>query len=95
MAGQVDSEVLGRVIQRLPKRKAAIRRLFAGNEEFREMCFDYVECLAVIERLGREGTSAGPRIEQYCELRVNLEQELLDSLHAPYLANPGQLQNNN
>ena len=94
MTGLVDSEVLGKVVQRLPKREAAIRRLFAENENFRELCSDYAECLAVIERLGGDGKGSDSRIEQYFELRVNLEQELLDALQASSLAAPGQFKKN-
>ena len=50
--------------------------LFDEDEDFRELCGDYAECLAVLGRLRRGQGAADDRLEQYCELRVNLEQEL-------------------
>ena len=71
-----DREPLHRVSGRFPKSRPAIRKLFHEDEAFRELCGDYAECMDVLDRLRRGPGSANARIEQYCELRVNLEQEL-------------------
>ena len=71
-----DREPLHQVLARFPKSGAAIRKLFGEDDEFRELSGDYAECIAVLDRLRRGQGSADERIEQYCELRVNLEQEL-------------------
>lgn len=82
MAGKVDSEALAKVLGGFPQWTAAIKELSHGNEEFQELCGDYADCLMAIERFrGDRGVpDADARIEQYCELRVNLEQELLSLL---------------
>jgi hypothetical protein len=72
-----DREVLHAVSARFPKAGAAIRRLFHEDEQFHELCADYTECVGVLDRLHRDQGAPAERIEQYCELRVNIERELV------------------
>ena len=71
---------LHEVANRFPKWEARIRALFDEDEDFREICSDYAECLIVINRLRQQKTRPDTRLEDYCEARVNLEQELLGRL---------------
>ncbi|MCH7229111.1 hypothetical protein [Haloferula sp. A504] len=64
------------VLSRFPRAEPTIRRRFGEDEKFRELCDDYVECLLVIERLRQQQRGTGEQFEQYCELSLNLEQEL-------------------
>lgn len=76
MSERKDHDPLHQVSARFPKSRATIRRLFNEDEQFHELCSDYADCMAVLDGLrGGQGTQNG-RLEQYCELRVNLEQEL-------------------
>ena len=76
MSERKDHEPLHQVSARFPKSKTTIRKLFHEDEQFRELCGDYAECMDVLDRLHRGQGAADERLEQYCELRVNLEQEL-------------------
>lgn len=67
---------LREVLACYPKSGVAIQSLFDKDEEFRELCEDYAECTAVLDRLRREQGATDPRIEEYCELRVSLERDL-------------------
>jgi hypothetical protein len=76
MSKMKDCEPLHQVSARFPKSRVAIRKLFDEDEAFRELCVDYAECMAVLDRLHRGHGIVDDPLEQYCELRVNLEQEL-------------------
>jgi hypothetical protein len=80
MTGNTEKQWLYEVANRFPKWEARIRALFDEDEDFREICSDYAECLIVIDRLRQQKTGPDPRLEDYCEARVNLEQELLGRL---------------
>ncbi len=60
-----------------PRAATAIRKLFGEDEAFRELCGDYADCAAMIEQMRRGQGKVDERVGQYCELRVNLENELL------------------
>ena len=80
-----DQDVLCAVEARFPKAGLAIRKLFEAEEEFRELCRDYVECTTILNNLRRDQgvRENAERLEQYCELRVNLEEELLNRISEP------------
>ena len=80
-----DQDVLHAVEARFPKAGPAIRKLFETEEQFRELCDDYVECVEILNNLRVEqGVDENvDRLEQYCELRVNLETELLNRISEP------------
>ena len=79
---QEDQDILCAVEARFPKAGPAIRKLFEAEEEFRELCGDYVECTTILKNLRRDQDvrENAERLEQYCELRVNLETELLNRI---------------
>lgn len=68
------------VISLQPRSAETIRRLFREDEDFSELCGDYAECLAMLDRLRKGQIGAEERTGQYLELRVNLEHELLHHL---------------
>ena len=90
MTGSTDRQQLNKLVDRFPHAEARIRNLFMEDEDFRELCLDYSECLAVIARLRQEPEANHPLLEDYCETRVNLERELLKSLspHAQPVVKP-------
>jgi hypothetical protein len=65
------------LLARFPDSEGRARKLIRQEELFRELCADYAECLEVLRRLRERGSGQDIRIEQYTELRVNLEQEML------------------
>ncbi len=70
------------VLVRFPDAGPRIQQLFRQNEQFRELCADYSECMLVLEQLRNWGSRSGDLIEQYAELRVSLEQELSERIGA-------------
>jgi hypothetical protein len=80
MTGNTERDGLSEVTRRFPQSESRIQYLFDNDEDFRELCSDYAECLIVLERLRQQKTGPDPRLEDYCEARVTLEQELLSRL---------------
>ena len=76
MAEKVEREALERVSQCFPEWRAEVHSLMQSSESFQDLCKNYNECLQIIERLRIENEPTDSRLEQYCELRVSLEQEL-------------------
>ena len=70
------------VLARFPDSDGRIRKLFHEDEQFRELCADYGECLMALRRLREQGPGRDDRIEQYAELRAGLEQELAGKISA-------------
>lgn len=70
------SDPLDDVLTRFPGSGDEVRKLFDVDEQFRELCADYGECLLTLRRLRGGGTNRDEHIEQYIELRLSLEQEL-------------------
>lgn len=64
------------VLARFPGSEGPIRELYHADEDFRELCGDYAQCLAMLQRLRGQGAERDERIEQYAEMRADLEQEL-------------------
>ena len=71
---------LCQIVRRFPQSETRIRILYDQDEDFRELCSDYCECLSVIQRIRRESGGSHSLLEEYCEARVNLEQELVSRL---------------
>ncbi|MFG0285356.1 MAG: hypothetical protein ACF8R7_13135 [Phycisphaerales bacterium JB039] len=72
-----DPQTLLDVLARFPGSGNRIRDLFKKNEQFREMCADYTDCLSAFRRLREQGAARDERIEEYGEMRAYLERELL------------------
>lgn len=92
MKGEKPGEPPEEVLSRFPQAKEAIRHAFGEDEVFRELCDDYLECLAVIARLRRAQGMDDDRIEQYCEFSVHLEHELLNRISRCQACPPGVLE---
>ena len=77
---------LQRVIDRFPELAAAIRDCFDDDQMFREMCGDYAETLAALQRWqASDSPQRVARIEEYRELAGALEVEILAALRPPSL----------
>ena len=66
---------LNEALARFPEYEHGIHELAQRDEQFRELCADYGECLAALRRFQDQGPSK--QVEQYAEMRAALEQELL------------------
>lgn len=65
--------------RRLPAEADGIRRLFRRDREFRELCEDYRDCVAALERAE---ISRPARAEEYRELAAELLAEAMEMLRA-------------
>jgi hypothetical protein len=73
---------LGPVLERFPEHEESIRELARRDRQFGELCGDYEECVAALQRFrARGGEALGP-VEEYTEFRVGLEHELLAAIVA-------------
>jgi hypothetical protein len=75
-----SSDPLHDVLARFPGSKSTIRVLFETEEQFRELCGDYAQCVAMLQRLRTQRESQDDRIEQYAEMRECLERELRERI---------------
>ena len=71
---------MARVIERFPKHAASIRGRFHVDQSFREMCGDYAETVAALQR---SGPHKAARVEEYRELARAPEIEIVAALGLP------------
>ncbi len=83
MQKNVRPDPLREVLARFPESRDRIRELFQADEQFRELCTDYGQCQAALQRFREQDADRGDRIEQYTELRVSIEQELVGKISGP------------
>jgi hypothetical protein len=75
---------MARVIERFPEHAASIRDRFRADPGFREMCGDYAETVAALQRWeASSGPHKAARIEEYRELAGALEIEIATALQLP------------
>ena len=75
---------MARVIERFPEHAASIRERFHADESFREMCGDYAETVAALERWRASSSPhRAARVEEYRELASALEVEIVAALGLP------------
>ncbi|MCK1740492.1 hypothetical protein IVA80_06330 [Bradyrhizobium sp. 139] len=80
-------EELRYIIERLPRRELDIRRNFARDASFRAICSDFEEAAKARDHWQQavlRGDPTGERkVEDYTDLLVELEQEILSHLNGP------------
>jgi hypothetical protein len=79
----VGPDPLRDVVARFPESGDRVRGLFQADEQFRELCADYSECMVALRRFRKQDAGRGERIEQYTELQVSLERELVGKIAGP------------
>lgn len=73
-----------RAIERFPELEASIRDRFHDDLSFRDMCEDYAETLAALQRWRTsDSPQRGARIDEYRELAEGLELEIVTALRSP------------
>ena len=63
--------------QRLPQVGERVARLFASDEDFRELCDEYEACARTITRFAAADVSSAGLRTEYAALLLRLERELL------------------
>lgn len=82
MQNRVTIEPPREITALFPSEETAIRMLFNEDEAFRELCADYTDCVAALDRLQKDQAGVSARIDEYEELRVNLEKDLANWISA-------------
>ena len=68
---------LGLLRKRLPEISEHLARLFAGDEDFRDLCKEYEACIVTLARLDTGDPSSEAIRNEYGSLQLRLEGELL------------------
>jgi hypothetical protein len=69
------------VMERFPRQKAAVRRLFKENERFQTLCEDYWKCAEALRHWNQSAAEeAVVRREEYAALLWDLEKEIKENL---------------
>ncbi|MET4020346.1 hypothetical protein [Bradyrhizobium sp. S3.2.12] len=75
------------IVARFPQREFDIRRRYAQDASFRAICADYQEATRALRhwrQAAKEGNPEGQRrAEEYNNLVIELEQEVLEHLDHP------------
>ena len=65
------------ILLRFPKDNDIILKLIRENEDFECLCSDYGECVELLDVISAEPARAGILLEEYLELKIELENEVL------------------
>jgi len=74
---QTDQDVLNTVINRFPEKANSMTKLFYKNENFKEVCEDYVLCLHSMTKIIVTNKIHSRIIKEYRAALNELEMELL------------------
>jgi hypothetical protein len=81
MVSRLNTQAL--IMSVFPGRDALIERAFRDSNSFRDLCRDYRNCAAALERWRRsEGGASSSRAREYAELLNDLTQEVESWLDA-------------
>jgi hypothetical protein len=68
------------ILLRFPEDKEVLLRHIGENEDFEALCFDYGLCINMLKALEKETRMRDSEIEEYIQIKVELEQEVLKYL---------------
>jgi hypothetical protein len=71
---------IGPIIQLFPDFKQKIDFLFQTDENFRDLCEDYLLCVGNALTLKRDTNNSKEQIEEFEEIQLSLEQEILERI---------------
>ncbi|HUH28926.1 hypothetical protein [Gelidibacter sp.] len=68
------------IVQIFPDFEEKIDFLFQTDENFRDLCSDYILCAAMVQKMMKDLKKETSNREEYEELQQNLEEEILQIL---------------
>jgi len=69
------------ILLRFPEYSRIIHKQLDENEDFQSLCYDYEVCITMLALFDEETVTKDYRVEEYLELKKDLEQEVLKYLH--------------
>ncbi|MDW5290594.1 hypothetical protein [Formosa sp. PL04] len=76
------SKKIETIVQLFPDFEEQIVFLFRTDENFRELCSDYILCLSMVLKRQEDITKHKEEIAEFEELQQNLEAEILNEINA-------------
>lgn len=70
-------ENLHSIVRIFPDFEEKIETLFLTNEDFRDLCKDYILCASSVLDMKKDLNAYSEQIEEYEDLQLSLEQEIL------------------
>lgn len=68
------------IVQIFPDFEEKIDFLFQTDENFRDLCSDYILCAAMVQKMKKDPHSEIQIREEYEELQASLEEEILENI---------------
>jgi hypothetical protein len=68
------------ILLRFPEYSERIIKRIQENEDFESLCSDYELCIDMLKTLEKETESRHATLEEYIEIKIELEQEVLKYL---------------
>ncbi|MCK9452662.1 MAG: hypothetical protein M0Q90_13290 [Bacteroidales bacterium] len=75
----MDKNIIS-IVRVFPDFEEKIDFLFQSDENFRDLCSDYILCAAMVLEIKKESTKNSAEIAEYEELQRNLEEEILQKI---------------
>ena len=69
------------IVLRFPEFSEIILNQIKENDDFESLCSDYELCMKMLASLEKEAESKNFKLEEYMEIKKELEQEVLKYLH--------------
>ena len=68
------------ILVRFPNLSEKISHQVDHNEDFESLCDDYQLCIDMLQLLEKDAVTKHAKLEEYIEIKLELEQELLKYL---------------
>ena len=68
------------ILLRFPEYSERIMKQIKENEDFESLCSDYELCIDMLKTLNKEAELRHSALEEYLEIKIELEQEVLKCL---------------
>jgi uncharacterized protein YdcH (DUF465 family) len=68
------------ILIRFPEYRERIEKRMENNEDFKCLCADYEQCMDMLKSLPLEPPQIHSKLEEYLEIKIELEQEVLKYL---------------
>lgn len=68
------------ILQRFPEYRDKIVKQIEENEDFKCLCYDYGQCIQMLEPLISQTGQVSSALEEYLEIKIELEREVIKFL---------------